>query len=468
MKKLFLAYLLLIIPVLVLAQGESPVLKNNWKKVPGMSSSFKFNDHLGIMQVTLNDTSSELIALDNKMSVLWRKSFKGCGMACGKLKGNILAISDSGFSKTDNINPYYAYLVDSASGKIILQKKIFDQKARHSEQATAFFTPNGSDFNLIVRQADIHTGYLSSIKNKTEDLTLISLNEKLEPTYLKPKIPDEDFVALTMNKSGDFFLTTTRDEQSLETRRYERGSIEPSEPITLTCGGFDKPDLFAASEDIMPSETDRNILYLSIGHNDQNADREILTAKLNFATHQSQTTSEVFTHKHVREVEKSFVPFNDGIRKANLGSAKQQMRVKYLAEHNDKLISVSTEAYSITAYNVTTWYGFALVINCYDSNLKTLFQQVMPVEYSRGGGPLTTGYSFGQNDLKIVSKAGLYTAYGQLDLSTGKWLKLDLLSVNDGDPDKRIIWFNDNLIVPFLHQRSFSSKYNIDLSLIRY
>jgi hypothetical protein len=324
MKKFLLPYLLSLMPVIAFAQGELPMLKNTWKKVPGMASSFKFNDHLGIMQVTLTDTSFELIALNNKMSVLRRDSLKGCGVTCGKFKGSLLAISDSGFSKTGNINPYYAYLVDSASGKIILQKTIFDHKAKHHEEATSFFTPDASEFNLVVRQADVNTGYLSSVKNKTEDLTLISLNEKLEPTYLKPKIPDEDFVALTMNKSGDFFLMTTRDEQSLEVRRYDSGRVEPSEPIILQCGGFDKPDLFAAAEDLTASDMDRNILYLAIGHNNQDADREILTAKLNFATHQLQTSSEVFTHKHVREVEKGFIPFNDDIRSANLGSANNK------------------------------------------------------------------------------------------------------------------------------------------------
>lgn len=466
MKKLTLPYLLLLMPFFALSQRKPPILKNVWKRVPGITSAFKFNDHLGIMQVTLTDTSFELMALDNKMGVLWQDTLEGCGVACGKFKGNILAVADSGFSRKGNINPYYAYLVDSSSGKIILQKKIFSQKAPHYENATAFFAADGGDFNLVVRQAEIRTGFFSAFKNKTEDLTLISLNEKLEPTYIKPKIPDEAFVGLAMNQSGDFFLMTTRDEKSLDIRRYAHGSAEPSEPITQPCDSLDKTDLLAADNAMVPSDADRNIVYLSIAHTNLNDDREVITAKFNFATHQSQSTSEVFNHKHIRAIKKSFVPVNNDFREANLGLAKQQLRVKYLAAHDGRLLTVSSEEYSVMADNAITWYGNALVITYYDSNLKTLFQQVMPVKYI-SGWPLTTGYSFGTNDLKIVSNTFLWPAYGQLDLSSGKWLKLAPLNHDHGS-DKHIIWFDNNLIVPLLHRRAFGLNYNISLSLNSY
>jgi hypothetical protein len=468
MKKLYLPYLLLFMPVFMFAQGQSPMLNDVWKKVHGIASSFKFNDHLGIIQVTLTDTSFELMAVDNKMSVLWRDSLKGCGVACGKFKDKILAISDSGYSnKKRIINPYYAFLIDPASGKIILQNKIFEQKAKHQEEAISFFAAGGSDFNLAVRQADISYSWLSPYKNKTENLALINLNEKLEPTYLKPKVPDEGYVSMAMNSSGDLFLLTIRDQKSLQVRRYDHGSIEPSAPITQACDNVDKVDLLGAADDIAPSEADRNILYLSIGHTNKDDDREIITAKFNFATRLAQATTQVFTHKHVKEVEKSYVPVNNDFPAANLGSAKKQMRVDYVAEQNGKLITVSAEIYSVALNNVQTFYGGGLVISCYDSDLKQLFQQVMPVSYSREI-PLTTGYALGTNQLKIVSNSGYASTFGQLDLSTGKWLKLAWIKADAHDSDKHVIWFTDTFIVPYVHPRAFGSKYNIDLVLADY
>ena len=144
MKKLFLYYLITLLPVFAFAQGETPILKDVAKKALAIPSSFKFNDQIGVFQLNLNDTTFELIALDNKMQTLWRTQFKGSGVACGKFKGYILAIADSSYSFRDgNMNPYYAYLIDPQSGKTLLQNQIFKQKAKHQEMAEAFFGADG-------------------------------------------------------------------------------------------------------------------------------------------------------------------------------------------------------------------------------------------------------------------------------------------------------------------------------------
>lgn len=487
MKKFTLPYLLLLLPVLTLAQAKPAILKDAWKKVHGIASSFEFNDHQGIIQVTLTDTSFELMAMDNKLSVLWRDTLKGTGVTCGKFRGKILAVSDSAFSnRKGNINPYYAFLIDPASGKIILQNQIYAQKAKDDEQATAFFSADGNDFTLAVQQADVNHSWILPYKNKIEDLTLISLNERLEPAYLKPRVPDENYVSMAMNNSGDFFLLTIGDEKSgppnrnghgstepfsdkrtLLLRRYEHGSTEPSEPILQPCDDVDKQDLRDAAGDMAPSETDRTVVYLSIGHTNTDDDREIITARFNFATRQAQALTEVFTHKHVRDVEKSYVPVNNDFSEADLGSAKKQMRVHYVAMQDGKLVTVSAEVYFVTLNNVTTFYGNALVINGYDADLKPLFQQIMPVQYS-SGSPLTTGYALGTNELKIVSNSDSLSVYGRLDLATGKWSKLVRINADGGDSDQHFISFNDACIVPFIHRRAFGSKLNIDLVLAGY
>jgi len=480
MNKLFLPYLLLLLPVFALAQGESHILYDVDKKTMGIASSFKLNDSVGVMQVRLTDTTFELVALDNKMSVLWRDTSLGYGVACGKFKDHILAISDSGYSsKKGNISPYYAFLIDPATGRIILQRAIFQQKAKHEEQATAFFAADGSDFNLIVRQANIRVGELSSYRDKTEDFTIINLDKNLDPTFLKPRVPDETFISMAFNTSGDLFLLTTTDNLSVKARRYEHGSVEPSEPIAQACDSLDNYDILYASNAIVASQEDRNVFYLSIGHTNHDDDRVISTVKFDFSSRKSYTTNELFTGKHVREIEKSFTPFSHDFWVANLGSAKRQMRVRYIMEHNGKLITVSAEFYfaypndfsstnhTVGVFGEIEYDQFTLVINCYDTDLKQRFQQVMPVIY-KCDRELATGFEFSENDVKILSNGGFGPAYGQLDLSTGKWLKLELLS-NHEISDANAIWFNDNFVVPFLRERGQSHpKYNIDLGLNNY
>ena len=143
------------------------------------------------------------------------------------------------------------------------------------------------------------------------------------------------------------------------------------------------------------------------------------------------------------------------------------MRVQYAATIDGKLITVSAEIYFTTLNNSTTFYGNGLVINCYNTDLKQLFQRIMPVSYS-ASTLQTTGYILDTNGLKIVSNSDSLAIFGQLDLSIGKWLKLTSLSSNGGYSDQHVIWLNDKFIVLYKRSRLLGRKYNIDLVLNSY
>jgi hypothetical protein len=464
----FIALLIIFAPAFALSQDEPDIIKDLEKKTWGIAASFKLNDHLGIFQVNLNDTTFELVALDNKMQILWRNQFKGNGVACGKFKGNILAIADSGYSRKSGIvDPYYAYLIDPLSGKTVLQKEIFRQEAKHKVIANPIFADDGSDFSLIMRQTNRKLSMFLSFKDNTEDLTIVNLNEKLEPTYLKLKFPSETFVSMTCNREGDLFVLTAKDDRTLVTRRYEHGATEPSAPLSQKCDSLADFDLFRGFNAITPSEDDRNVIYLAVAHSNLNDDRELLVGKFDFSAHATQSTGEVFTGKYIRGIEKSYIPVNDHFGEPNIGAQKRQLTVKYFKEHNGKLVTVIAESFFATLYNVTTYYEKAWIINCYDNDLKKKFQQLMPI-YRESSEELTSGFEFEENVLKVVSNNGngdTRPAYGQLDLVTGKWLKLEPPKADDGyHSDEHIIWFNDTFIVPFIRRPGiFGNKYNIDL-----
>ncbi len=323
-----------------------------------------------------------------------------------------------------------------------------------------------------MRQADIKTQSLfyGHLKDSTEDLTIVSLNEKLEPVYLKPKFPDETYISMTGNAQGDLFLLTTRGGTTLLARRYEGGSLEPSNPITLNCDTLTGYDLEKGYENAdTPSQEDRNILYLALAHNNHNDDRELYAGKIDFSTNTSLSTNEVFTGKHIRAMENSFVQVSGQFDKPNIGSQKKQLTVRYFRERNGRLIAVASEIYAVEYNGITTYYEKALIINCYDNNLKQQFQQVMPVYYD-GRVPANTGFAFKENALKVISNnesenADRFPAYGELDLSTGNWLNLVLLKGSDRyTSDEHIIWFTNSFIIPSNRQPGiFANKYNIDL-----
>jgi len=468
----FITLLLLLGSVFAFAQGDSTVYKNLAEKTLGVSSSFKIDDNKAVLQVMLTDSTFELIALDNKMQVLWRNQFRGYGVACGKFKGSILAVADSVYYlKHGADHTYRAFLIDPQSGKTILQKEIFRQQAKHEERTASSFRNDGSDFSLILRQADIKAQSLfyGHLKDSTEDLTIVNLNEKLEPVYFKPKFPDETCISMTGNAQGDLFLLTTKGGRTLLARRYESGSIEPSNPISLNCDTLSGHDLERGYNAITPSQEDRNILYLALAHNNHNDDRELYMGKFDFSSNTSQSASEVFTGKHIRAMENSFIQVNGQFDKPNIGSQKKELTVRYFRERNGRLITVASEIYAVEYNSVTTYYEKALIINCYDNNLKQQFQQVMPVYYD-GRVPANTGFAFKENTLKVISNnesenADRFPAYGELDLSTGNWLNLVLLKGGERyTSDEHIIWFTNSFIVPSNRSPGiFANKYNIDL-----
>jgi len=487
----FIALLLLFQSVFALAQDDPDVIKNLAEKTWGVASSCKVNDNEGVFQIALTDSTFELVALDNKMKVLWRNQYKGYAVACGKFKDNILAISDARYStgsglfswETGSLNTYQAFLVDPQSGKTIAQKEILKREAKHKEIAIASFWNDGSDFSLIVRDADIHEQSLfyTHLRDSTEDLTIVNLNEKLDPSYLKPHFPHETFISMRSNLQGDLFMLTTNGGSNLLARRFEHGSVEPSSPILLICDTLNGYDAGRGYNAITPSLEDRNILYLAIFHNNHDGDRELYMGKFDFTSTMAQSATEVFTGKNIRAIESSFEPLNAQFDKPNIGSQKKDLGVRYFQERNGKLIVVASEYFETkvtytttkigiisTGYTVTTWYEKALIINSYDNNLKKQFQTLMPVYYE-GKVPSATGYSFHENVLKVISNNQtdgiIYPAYGELDLATGHWSNLLLLNANGKyASDSHIIWFTNSFIVPSnrIHGM-FTNKYNIDL-----
>ncbi len=321
-----IALLLLFESVFAFAQGDSTIYKNIAEKTLGVTSSFKIDDNKAVLQVMLTDSAFELIALDNKMQILWRNQFKGYGVACGKFKDAVLAIVDSVYHLKHGVNhTYRAFLIDPQSGKTILQKEIFRQQAKHEERTASSFRNDGSDFSLIVRQADIkkQSLFYGHLKDSTEDLTIVNLNEKLEPVYLKPKFPNETYISMAGNGQGDLFMLTTNGGTTLLARRYENGSMEPSTPISLNCDTLSGPDLERGYNSITPSQEDRHILYMALAHDNHNNDRELYLGKFDFASNTSQATNEVFSGKHIRAMENSFVQVNGQFDKPNIGSEKR-------------------------------------------------------------------------------------------------------------------------------------------------
>src|SRR4051812_31123802 len=104
MIKTLLTYLsLLLLPLFALAQTEPQVLEDFAKSIKAINT-FAFNDNLNVMQVSVDDENFELIAVNEKMQVIWRTPLAGYGIKTDKFKNKIVALASADHSTFKGTN----------------------------------------------------------------------------------------------------------------------------------------------------------------------------------------------------------------------------------------------------------------------------------------------------------------------------------------------------------------------------
>jgi hypothetical protein len=466
MKKLLLQFAFLLLPVFVLAQSNPSISKNFTPKMKGIFQSFKLNDHVSVVQTNVDDENFELIAVNDKMEVLWRTSFKGYAFGADKFKGHILAFAAANHSEKKGYSgPYTGYLVNETTGKLILQKEIYNSSpSDKKELAIAYFTGNGAYCNLAVEQVDKDTRFFPTDKiNTSNDLKLMSINEKLEVVNTRHIIPDGTFVNLIYNNNGDLFLFVLQENKTLKVSKYDAGKTEASGAIMQDIDLPNKPEIDYNSRFVFPSPTNPNVVYFTLTHNNPDKDHELTVGKLDFSTHKGQVVNEVFSRNHVRDIEKSYVPFDKKLDKPIIGYDVELLTTRHLEEYNGTLLVTLSEWGSDKLSAGSFSFGeLSVIINGYDLNLKPKFQQVLPTHYGFYF-PFFTGYHTDNNALYVVSNtasgSSLIALYGKLDLTTGNWVKLEKLQKDDlgkfDYSDYHVMWFTKEFIVPYVDLKNF-------------
>lgn len=72
MKKPTLTCLTLLLSVFTFAQNNQVIHKDFEKKVHLVVNSFQLNDHVNITQLMLDEDHFVLMAIDDKMNIVWR------------------------------------------------------------------------------------------------------------------------------------------------------------------------------------------------------------------------------------------------------------------------------------------------------------------------------------------------------------------------------------------------------------
>ncbi|MGZ4001066.1 MAG: hypothetical protein ACXVIY_10575, partial [Mucilaginibacter sp.] len=280
MKKILLQYALLMLPVFAFAQNDAPLYKDFRIKTKGIEYCFKLNDHANAMQINLGDNNYELVAIDDKMQVAWSVMLKGLAYT-GKFQEHILAIAAS---YKGGISTFTGLLIDEKTGKILLQKVIYEYKPETTEYPHTSFSNDGAFFTLILRHTVLSKSFspFSSDEGETKSITSINFNGQLESKISKLKVPDGTYLNMTSNDQGDLYIFTYQKEKTITVYRYGAGKIEPSAPVILDIGLRHEDDVKHGRGEVTPSSADRNVVYFAAVHRNADNDNQLTVCKLDF------------------------------------------------------------------------------------------------------------------------------------------------------------------------------------------
>jgi len=490
MKNLLICFLLLT-PFVVLAQDENPPLvKDFYKGVRSIPQSFELNDHVNVMQFNLDDHNFDVVAVDEQMQVLWKTNLQGYMITTRKFRDKILAVAATDFSNVKrNNNTFKAYIIDPATGKVLVEKVIFDGNPDYFTFPFVF-TGDGNIFKFAVRQSAftrrMHVAMPSLLAlvsinsyekeyNQTTDFDVIEFNDKLEPiNKFKPVFNTGTFIGMDCNKAGDTFIAWYN-EGSLDFVKYVEGQSTPSKPISASIAlKKNATDSFGIDIVVQACVTNNNALYYALSFKNQDKENEMGVGKLDFSNGKEEYVNEVFSKDHVKEIKKSYVTVNKKLHSPNLGPVSAIDVKGFYQKNGNVMVALTSTAYS-SAMNGGTWVDeYNVLINCYDADLKFKFQQLIPTSYAVPERHLPIGFHIANNKLYVLSndKEGMTTLYGTfatIDLTTGAcdkiyWLSKKKISNSDAAASSSVLWFPGSFVIPYLDLRGFSGrKYDITL-----
>ena len=478
-KTLTTVIIALLFPILVSAQ-EDNVVKDFAEKATNITS-LKINDHLNVLQVTHEGDTFDLIGINDQMQIVWKTSLKGYPIKTAIFKGNVVTVASTEYDLTRSTNnTFNAFLTDPLSGNLLIQKQIYTSPDTYQEYQDVS-TGDGNFFKVIIRQAAakrIYTfGFLSvaaydKLLNKTTDLEVLELNDKLETiNNFKPQIAAGTYIKTVWNKYGDMY-TVWLNGPTVEIYRYYEGKTEPSNQLNIDVS-FKEDDKFIPGNSILftTDDNNRNALYYGLVYYNENKEGTLGVGKFDFSNGKKLFITELLDKASLKEIKKNFTVINKKIDDPNLNTS--DLAIRYLKVSADKVIATTSSIQEGNSSQGTWVKESSTLINIYDSDLNLKYQQIFPAGYGYPNAIMHSGYTILNNKLNIVSnyKTGLSTMnglHGVLDMSTGNWDKMDILSkkrINNnaylnGDG---VLWFGNVFSIPYC-QPGVLKNYRYDVS----
>jgi hypothetical protein len=475
-----------------MGQTQVGIIKDpQWNLIASYDNKFgntlNLSDNSMAMIVGVPKIDFAVVNIDHNLSQKWLTPLTGYPLTIGKFKNNILVIaaSDRAFFKSFS-GAYKAYLLEEKTGKLLSDKIIYEGNKDFIEEPDFFFANDGSYFRMSVRLTSMKrkvTVFAVSKSDKsyrsTQEFSIINYDGNLnQREVIVPRMPEGEHWTLSNGTDGSLFIATVDNKAGkVSAATYISSSADPLKVVTISL------DLRKGKEisSIMSSSGGKPFInYLAVVYENTNKDVTLLTSKIDFKDGTSKETKEVFDNKHIKELEKSFIPVNKKFDDLQF-SKIDFLGVKHIKEYGDKLlIGVAPSFIQSSKYGTVTFDG-SLLMNIYDQDLKKQYHQFIPRTYiSLGGEGSKIAYSLKDNTLRMIanmrsgSLSSVSSLYGEMDFTTGKMLKTT--KVPDKDikggfyvNTESVTWLDNSFILPYFDkQRVFRTTLDVQMQLLNY
>lgn len=483
MKKLLLL-LVALAPGVLLAQTEIKLVKEYATDVRDMDGPVVLNDKIQITVTNADKDHFNVIANNEDLSSAWTTNLTGYNVFCGIFKNKVLVVSEDNAKEFRDQVTYTARLLEGATGKVVLEKVIYDKTLAYEEIPHFSVTADGSTFNLtIVESKTVHKmRVFNSVNHEgVNDIISMSIDERLNVVNtFHPAVKDGNLLTVQYDKAGNLY-NSWYINGVVSVFKY----LSKAEPVSQVTEAYEIPKRAKAAFRFLPSTKDPNVVYMAASYTDNDNVCKVRISKLNFFTQKSHPIDDDFNKSDLKALEKSFVPVNTKLDKPsdldskwlNIVSLSEQngmLIVFFSSEHITSLISTTPTGSSTHVSNNPS----CLLISGYDLDLNHKYYQVMPSSYK-----LTTVYNFfskltcrikGSMLCIIAPYKGDGLLYSVMEPATGAWKSMTLLEKrklgNSYAPNvDSTFWYTNSFAVPYIEARGMMKNFkNIALQQFSY
>jgi hypothetical protein len=484
MQKLF--YLFLLFPFLAVGQTEAVLNKEFIKKSRGITTSFKLNEDVNIMQIDKKG-NFDLLAVNEQMKVLWQVNLEGYPISAGKLKDKIVAVVNTDYSAMKNAynNIYKGYIINSQTGIVELEKIFYNGSENFKEKPSLFFTEDGSYVKMTVAKTALanklraFSGPLvsllsSKLEKQANTLTnylIVDFDKELNVANITDiSFPEGVLLGQCFNSNGNLTAVCSNSGQSLTFLKYISNKSEPISRINVPIPSYNK-FLVKEMRLTLYSSPGQDVVYAGIMYPNNEKESQMSIIKCNFNNDTFFTATEVFNKDHIKYLEKTYIPQIKSNKDYKLGDASY-LNVESLREVDDKLVAKISGRRMVTvsgSYASMVYFDeYSQLFSIYDSDLKLKHQQILPSN-SSGSVQSVNGYQVKNNLLTIIATPGMVST---LNVENGQWEKMAPISIGKKQKlqygssisGSNILWFKNNCLIPYVSLTGLTkSNYQIDL-----